>query len=688
MFVLKFYDNQRGLFDEVPLEENEVTIGRSLDNRVVLPIPAVSRKHATFWLEKKDGAIVARLRDENSSNGCYVNGKLVRGDTVTIEAGDRVQIYSFWIEVYKAATFDLAGGSDMEDATIVFQSKPSLDTALPNERLKMLYRFASEAASCDSEGSILAAADTVAGCMEFNVFCILLQRNGYLEFVTSYDANGACSPNQVQVSHSVIKKCFKERVAILADGGGAVDGLEETSVIGSLNSVVCVPLLSGTENFGVLYCSAVSREVVYDVEELQFLNLVASMLASDLGMKKTISQLDAEKKKSEAILGNLKEGVIVTDESFQVISANPAAQAIFGKEELNGCNFRELLSGFNHSLDLEMLASVREFRIERREDDAWNGQSPKKDTDGQSGAGLIRTFAATLSAHEGKLPVAWKYVISLKDISEVHRIERIKTLLVNRLAHKILNPLTVISSAASLAAQFDGMDNEVESLIQKCVESSENCMNLVRQIQDYTSLRLDAELQGASFMECRLENLVDGARIRIIGMPGADTFKIENTFEDGVIVIKGDFNKLQLAFEHIIQNAVKFGNDEGSLSISARLINERMAEIGFLDDGPGIPETEIKYLGTLLHQVDSENTGEVEGVGLGLWVVHEVVNAHGGEVEIVSPARDDGTGTLVKVTLPVAHLIPEEKPVGSRDKTMYLTRDGKRKKKVFSTDAV
>ena len=218
MFVLKFYDNQRGLFDEVPLEENEVTIGRSLDNRVVLPIPAVSRKHATFWLEKKDGAMVARLRDENSSNGCYVNGKLVRGHTVTIESGDRVQIYNFWIEVYKAATFDLAGGGDVEDATIVFQSKPSLDTALPNERLKMLYRFASEAASCDSEGSILAAADTVAGCMEFNVFCILLQRNGYLEFVTSYDANGACSPNQVQVSHSVIKKCFKERVAILADG--------------------------------------------------------------------------------------------------------------------------------------------------------------------------------------------------------------------------------------------------------------------------------------------------------------------------------------------------------------------------------------------------------------------------------------------------------------------------------------
>jgi len=111
------------------------------------------------------------------------------------------------------------------------------------------------------------------------------------------------------------------------------------------------------------------------------------------------------------------------------------------------------------------------------------------------------------------------------------------------------------------------------------------------------------------------------------------------------IELKGRPIALKRSFENIIQNGLIYGD---KVNISIQKGNKR-ALITFDDDGPGIPEDQYKNVFKPFFRLDKSRSLNQSGVGLGLAIVEDIINSHGGNIQL---ARSKFEGLQVKIFLP------------------------------------
>jgi len=652
VFSLYFYQGRELKVAGVPLQR-QVTVGRDPGNTVSLLDSSVSRRHATFFLQKVGKETRILLRDEGSTNGCEVNGQKVKDKTVQVGLEDFIKIGRFRVQLQEQRSLELPKEIEDSEQTIIYQGPPLCRESLPIDRLKALYHFTIEVSHLDMEQMCELAAKVVAGCLHYDVFCVFLNDELGSPTIRAWNSRGRCSPSDVSMSRSVLTKCLTQNLAILADKKED-DPLRGTDTIAwkSLSSAICVPLVGGLSNLGAIYVASEAPAVVYSGEELQFLILVANHVASNMVSRKALQEFRAEAEKLEAVLATLQEGVLVTDQRFCILSANKAAKEIFSAKDLTGKRLEDALQGFRHTFQPTLLPTRSSFEVETI---ARVGEKriPKL------------TFAATVSENRGPEQESWKYVICLHDISQVERNERMKSVFVSRLAHKLRTPLTLISQVNSLVAQHAGefLDPELRNMVGQSLEHSAECGALIERFVEYTSLNRLQDPCGSLNGRCSVESLVDFALQLNQDLILKKSLYIGRQFPKEPSVVRGDETRLRLVFHHIVQNAAKFGKQSGMLKITA-VEGNQVVTIQFLDDGPGIPPAEMEYLFQLLHQVDLEDTANVPGAGLGLWLAREIVQAHQGQIKVISPASEKGQGTLVEILLPAATDAKLERPHG------------------------
>jgi len=649
VFLLNFYQGHDLKVGGVVLED-KVTVGRNAENHVVLADPSLSRHHAVFFVEKVGDRVQVMLQDFDSTNGCEINGTKFRGKKVRIEPGDTVWVGTHRVELVRK-TPALTSFTDDSEQTIIFEGPPHCQESLPLERLRALYDLTSAAPRLGLEELLDATWGTLASCLHYDVLCVLVQNEPGREILRAWNAEGPCEPGSVPVSKRLMDRCIRENLVILADKKQKSSSplSEDSAAWSNLCSAMCAPLVNGDCNFGAIYVSSEEQSVIYDQDDLKFLILVTNQLSNNIIHRTTLHNLQLEAEKLEAILGSLQEGVIVADSQFIVLSANEAAKKIFGEADLKAKRIEDMLSEFKHTFDRGALPARNRF------------QMVSTTGNGCSDAWGPRIYTATISENSSAERESWKYVICFHDVTQVERNERMKSLLVNRLAHKLRTPLTVITGVNTLVAQQmePYMDPELRSMLQQSLEHSQQCAEMIDKFVEYTSVHLGHD--SIPEVRCRLEALVAFAVEANRELAARKNFTVIKEFSDETFEVRGREEKLSLVFHHLVQNAVKFGHEGGRLAIGAARTGDTV-KVEFRDDGPGIPPAEKEYLFQMLHQVDVDNTGQVPGAGLGLWLARAVLQAHGGEIDISSPVTEDKQGTLVEILLPA----PAEPSTGTQ----------------------
>mgnify|MGYP001436422796 CR=1 FL=1 len=125
-------------------------------------------------------------------------------------------------------------------------------------------------------------------------------------------------------------------------------------------------------------------------------------------------------------------------------------------------------------------------------------------------------------------------------------------------------------------------------------------------------------------------------------------FKNDNLIfnEDKLIIeLKGRPTALKRSFENIIQNGLTYGN---TVYIETQKGNNR-ALITIEDDGPGIPEDQYKNVFKPFFRLDKSRSLNQSGVGLGLAIVEDIINSHGGSIQL---GKSKYKGLQVKISLP------------------------------------
>ena len=121
-------------------------------------------------------------------------------------------------------------------------------------------------------------------------------------------------------------------------------------------------------------------------------------------------------------------------------------------------------------------------------------------------------------------------------------------------------------------------------------------------------------------------------------------YKIEENNNE-ILELQGRPTALKRSFENIIQNGLTYGN---KVLVKIKKGNKR-ALITVEDDGPGIPEDQYKNVFKPFFRLDKSRSLNKSGVGLGLAIVEDVINSHGGNIQL---GKSKKNGLLVKISLP------------------------------------
>jgi|GEM_PF-425947 len=241
-------------------------------------------------------------------------------------------------------------------------------------------------------------------------------------------------------------------------------------------------------------------------------------------------------------------------------------------------------------------------------------------------------------------------------LAEVNRrlreIDSVKTDLLGIVSHEFRTPLTSLKGYVSLL--LGGGLGTVNETHREALEAiSENTRRLEKLVDNILIL---AEMGGGTLQirmeDVDLRSVVEKAVQEIKSEIDVGSIRTSVVVERDPPPVRGDFEKLMMAVTNVLDNAVKFRSKDPTLSIMIPAVSQRgegWVDLIMADNGIGISEGDLKTIFDHFVQADMSCTRRVGGVGLGLSVVKEVVNRHGGSVKVSSRV---GEGTSVTVSLP------------------------------------
>jgi len=226
-----------------------------------------------------------------------------------------------------------------------------------------------------------------------------------------------------------------------------------------------------------------------------------------------------------------------------------------------------------------------------------------------------------------------------------------KNRFLRHMSHELKTPLANIREGTELL--MDGAVGELQSGQREVTAIlRENGMKLQRLIENLLSFSAwQAKSAGLEISEFKLRPLIksvlENQQLTLV----AQRVRLDVQVED--LTPTADRSKVRLILDNLLSNAVKFTPRGGTISLHARAEREQLL-LDVMDSGPGIPADERNRIFEAFYQGKTPQGGHVKGTGIGLSVVTEFVNAHGGSIEILE-SKSGGAHFRVRLPLrPVA----------------------------------
>ena len=228
--------------------------------------------------------------------------------------------------------------------------------------------------------------------------------------------------------------------------------------------------------------------------------------------------------------------------------------------------------------------------------------------------------------------------------SELALSEQMKNDFISSVSHELRTPLTAIKGWAETIA---GMPDDKETItkgMRVISAESERLSQMVEELLDFSRMQNGRFTLTKNTMDI-LAELGDAV---LIYTEKARSEGIDVIYEepDMLPFVYGDRNRLRQVFINVIDNAIKYSDKGGVVSVQALMADAETIEIDISDTGCGISQQDLPKIKTKFYKANHTRRGS----GIGLAVADEIVTMHGGKLEIFS---EQGAGTTVTITLPV-----------------------------------
>ncbi len=353
-------------------------------------------------------------------------------------------------------------------------------------------------------------------------------------------------------------------------------------------------------------------------------------------MNRSLKKVENSKDQIDGILKSMADGLIVTDFDEKVILVNHIAEEIFsinakdliGKSVDSFINDKELLEKFKISFADSETGHNFDFKIT------------------SNNVNLSRIYNARVSAIWDKNGVVTGLITTLRDVTTEREIDRMKTEFISTSAHELRTPLTSIKGFSEiLITRKDLKKKDREKFMEYIYKQSERLGNLINDLLDVSKIEA-----GQGFIlkkkKCNAGEILESALSSFKEISKNHTFRIEISDNPGELYIDKDL--ILQALSNLLSNAVKYSPEGCEILISGDISMGNYV-ISVYDEGIGMTKDQIDNIFEKFYRADASNTA-IEGTGLGMAIVKNIVESHGGEIRVES---EFGKWTLVTFTIPL-----------------------------------
>jgi two-component system phosphate regulon sensor histidine kinase PhoR len=347
--------------------------------------------------------------------------------------------------------------------------------------------------------------------------------------------------------------------------------------------------------------------------------------------------LRAERDRLSGILDGMGEGVLLTDAEDRIVLANRAFRSMalvgddaIGKLVLEAVRSAALKEALDAASELHEPV-VREIELGRL--------LPRK----------LLVRVSLLPAEPGSAqPAAGGTIAVFHDVTDLRRLETIRTDFVANVSHELRTPVTAISTAAeTLLGGALGDPTDAAEFVDVIDRNARRLRQLVDDLLDLS--RLESRGFRLALADLELQPIV--AHVASLVKEAAQRRKVQISVEPGpALRARVDRRALEQVLSNLLDNAIKYAGEGARVTLRARSEGAEVI-LTVADDGIGISPAHLRRLFERFYRVDTGRSREVGGTGLGLSIVKHLVELMAGTIEVES---EPGKGSCFTIRLPAS----------------------------------
>lgn len=446
---------------------------------------------------------------------------------------------------------------------------------------------------------------------------------------------------RVPATRGISGEAFREcKPVIVNDAVSDERTLQEHVALLNIKNALTVPLtmerrdederLVERATIGVLHVFNKRFGGSFSNEDTMLLTVLARQAAAVIANARLYIKLAEEKEHLEATLQSLVAGVLVVEPDGRVSLINSAAKQIFGSENGAGKPFTEIVAD-------ERIRDLIDRTLRQRSEAELEVEL--------SVASVPRIYQAQTALVKGQNEAMMGVVAIFSDITEIRNVERMKTAFVSTVSHELRTPLTAIKGFVRtlLDDEENYFDQDMRREFHQIIDNE--CDRLKRLVEDLLNV---SRIEQGKALQMNWKQF-DAVPVieRVVNTQKAQTDRhtVQTDMAADFPKVLADEDKLEQILHNLVQNAIKYSPKGGEVIVKA-VFDEESYSISVTDHGLGIPKNMSAKIFERFERVDSRDTREVGGTGIGLYLVKHLVEQHEGRIWVDSEVGEGSTFTF------------------------------------------
>jgi two-component system phosphate regulon sensor histidine kinase PhoR len=377
-------------------------------------------------------------------------------------------------------------------------------------------------------------------------------------------------------------------------------------------------------------------EVRVDVHTENEFGLLASNLNEMVDrLRSNIREISTEKSKIEAILASMSDALLAVDQVGRLLLLNRAAAEMFSKqqEEVIGRYLLEVVR--NHQMDKvvrTILETGKPIELELK-------LFP-------TARQIFKIYGAPILNEQRRVAGA---VLLIRNVTEIRRLEQLRTEFVANVSHELRTPLTSIRGFVETLLEGAMEDKKLGRRFLEIINNE--AQRLQRLVDDLLALsQLENRPRARAGKSAELIKALDKILEVVKPMAAEKGISLEVKVPADLPPLAIDENSLGQVLVNLLDNAVKYTPPGGKVVVAAMMVDTGV-RVEVSDTGIGIPPESLERVFERFYRADKARSREMGGTGLGLAIVKHIIESHQGSVGVTSGV---GKGSTFSCTLPVS----------------------------------